>query len=304
MKIMFETLQGKLFEIELEPQDTVEDVKKNIETVQGLPADQQMLIHGRIILEDGTTLEENKVSGKGIVFIMLSKAKKASSGGASTVSAAPLTTTPAVSAATQATPPAVASGGPDANPLDLFPQSQGLPNMGSNASAGTLDLVRNSRQFQELRTMVKGNPQILQHMLQELGKQNLNVVRLIQEYQADLIRLIKEPGQLVEEMPQDVTVTPEEREANESISFAFSSIVRFVYRTVFTSSFFEIIITTVRLSIGFLSGANLFFIEQNSILLEAMGFDRALMLKLFFACNNNEELAATYLLGHMHEFED
>lgn len=38
--------------------------------------------------------------------------------------------------------------------------------------------------------------------------------------------------------------------------------------------------------------------------LEAMGFDRATVLEVFFACNKNEELAANYLLDHMHEFED
>lgn len=38
--------------------------------------------------------------------------------------------------------------------------------------------------------------------------------------------------------------------------------------------------------------------------LEAMGFDRAIVLEVFFACNKNEELAANYLLDHMHEFED
>lgn len=38
--------------------------------------------------------------------------------------------------------------------------------------------------------------------------------------------------------------------------------------------------------------------------LEAMGFDRELVLEVFFACNKNEELAANYLLDHMHEFEE
>ncbi|KAE9454360.1 hypothetical protein C3L33_13736, partial [Rhododendron williamsianum] len=88
-------------------------------------------------------------------------------------------------------PAPVPSSGPNANPLDLFPQP----------------------------------------MLQELGKQNPHLMRLIQDHQADFLRLINEP-------------------------------------------------------------------------LEAMGFDRALVLEVFFACNKNEELAANYLLDHMHEFDE
>ncbi|CAL5350914.1 unnamed protein product [Camellia sinensis] len=61
-------------------------------------------------------------------------------------------------------------------------------------------------------------------MLQELGKQNPHLMRLIQEHQADFVRLINEPveggegnvlGQLAAAMPQSVTVIPEEREAIE-----------------------------------------------------------------------------------------
>ncbi|CAH8277419.1 unnamed protein product [Arabidopsis lyrata] len=156
--------------------------------------------------------------------------------------------------------PVAATGGPNANPLNLFPQ--GMPAADAAAGAGNLDFLRNSQQFQALRAMVQANPQILQPMLQELGKQNPQLVRLIQEHQADFLRLINEPvegeenvmEQLEAAMPQAVTVTPEEREAIER--------------------------------------------------LEAMGFDRAMVLEVFFACNKNEELAANYLLDHMHEFED
>ncbi|KAK6152886.1 hypothetical protein DH2020_012525 [Rehmannia glutinosa] len=348
MKIFVKTLKGSHFEIEVKPEDSVADVKKNIETVQGAdiyPAGQQMLIHQGKVLKDETTLAENNVADKSFVVIMLSKSQPVSNtsqptqpvtaapspapsvapstyvygeaasnlvagsnleatvqqildmGGGSwdrdTVVRAlraafnnperaveylysgipeqaevpPVAQPPAggqsVNPSTQATQPVAASGGgPNANPLDLFPQ--GLPNMGSNASAGNLDFLRNSPQFQALRAMVQANPQILQPMLQELGKQNPQLVRLIQEHQADFLRLINEPvegrgtknilGQLAEAMPQAVTVTPEEREAIER--------------------------------------------------LEAMGFDRALVLEVFFACNKNEELAANYLLDHMHEFDD
>ncbi|XP_042000922.1 ubiquitin receptor RAD23d-like [Salvia splendens] len=154
------------------------------------------------------------------------------------------------------------ASGPNADPLNLFPQ--GLPIMGPNAGgANTLEFLRNTPQFQALREMVQANPQILQPMLQELGKQNPQLVRLIQDHQADFLRLINEPiegdegnveGQLPGAMPQAVTVTPEEREAIER--------------------------------------------------LESMGFDRAIVLQVFFACNKNEELAANYLLDHIHEFEE
>ncbi|KAG5247539.1 ubiquitin family protein [Salix suchowensis] len=383
MKVFVKTLKGTNFEIEVKPEDTVVDVKKNIESVQGAdvyPAAQQMLVYQGKVLKDDTTLDENKVAESSFFVVMLSKSK-VSSGGPSTAPAAPpsqaspassLTsnvTQPAItsqapvpaaalpqSAAESspavvtsapsldtnmygqaasnlvagstfeatiqeilnmgggdwdretvvralraafnnperavdylysgipeqgevppvaqgpasgdaANPPALApqpvvapSGGPNANPLDLFPQ--GDHSTGSNASTGNLDFLRNSQQFQALRAMVQANPQILQPMLQELGKQNPYLMRLIQEHQADFLRLINEPvegegnvlGQLASAMPQAVTVTPEEREAIER--------------------------------------------------LEAMGFDRAIVLEVYFACNKNEELAANYLLDHMHEFDE
>ncbi|KAF7827827.1 ubiquitin receptor RAD23c-like [Senna tora] len=368
MKIFVKTLKGTHFEIEVKPEDTVNEVKKNIETVQGsdvYPAAQQMLIHQGKVLKDGTTLEENKVAENSFVVIMLSKSKSSSGGEGSTTSAATSAKTPPTSAvptstsgsaapqapaatvapsqsdvygqaasnlvagsnleetvqqildigggswdrdtivralraaynnperaieylysgipeqaevppvARAANPPAPApqaaqpaqpapapTSGPNANPLDLFPQ--GLPNVSSGAAgAGTLDFLRNSQQFQALRAMVQANPQILQPMLQELGKQNPHLMRLIQEHQSDFLRLINEPveggegnilGQLANAMPAQVSVTAEERQAIER--------------------------------------------------LEAMGFDRALVLEVYFACNKNEELAANYLLDHIHEFED
>ncbi|KAJ6936252.1 ubiquitin receptor RAD23c-like isoform X2 [Populus alba x Populus x berolinensis] len=368
MKVFVKTLKGTNFEIEVKPEDTVADVKKNIESVQGAdvyPAAQQMLVYQGKVLKDDTTLDENKVSESSFFVVMLNKAPPASSlpsnvtqpsitsqapepaaalpqsaaeSSPAVVTSAPTLDTnmygraasnlaagsnleatiqgildmgggdwdretvvralraafnnperaveylysgipeqaevPPVAQGVQgpasgnaANPPAVApqsavapSSGPNANPLDLFPQ--GHNSTGSNAGTGNLDFLRNSQQFQALRAMVQANPQILQPMLQELGKQNPYLMRLIQEHQADFLRLINEPvegegnvlGQLASAMPQAVTVTPEEREAIER--------------------------------------------------LEAMGFERAIVLEVYFACNKNEELAANYLLDHMHEFDE
>ncbi|CAN6449152.1 unnamed protein product [Victoria cruziana] len=153
------------------------------------------------------------------------------------------------------------SGGPNASPLNLFPQ--GAPTAGTGAGSSSLDFLRNNPQFLALRSMVQANPQILQPMLQELSKQNPQLLRLIQEHQAEFLQLINEPlegsegdifGQLEQDMPQSISVTPEEREAIER--------------------------------------------------LEAMGFDRALVIEAFLACDKNEELAANYLLENAADFED
>eukprot|EP00897_Mesotaenium_endlicherianum_P005682 jgi/Mesen1/5141/ME000255S04107 len=136
---------------------------------------------------------------------------------------------------------APAPSGPNAAPLDLFPQ--GMPGMAGPgagaAGAGALDFLRNNPQFQALRQMVQANPQILQPMLQELGKQNP------QEAMG---------GQFGGGLPQAINVTPEEKEAIDR--------------------------------------------------LEGMGFERALVIEAFFACDKNEQLAANYLLEHAAEFDD
>nr|XP_025650551.1 ubiquitin receptor RAD23d-like isoform X2 [Arachis hypogaea]XP_025697289.1 ubiquitin receptor RAD23d-like isoform X2 [Arachis hypogaea] len=363
MKINVKTLKGTHFEIQVQPQDTVADVKRNIEREQGAevyPAAQQMLIHQGKVLKDDTTLEDNKVAENSFVVIMLSKAAEPASSlpptslpsstsqppastvgqGVSNSEQNPVTT-PASDVAgiygqaasnlisgsnlestiqqildmgggswdrdtviralraafnnperaveylysgipEQAEVPAVArtpaigqaanpsgeaqgqaqvapSGGPNTNPLNLFPQ--GIPDMGANENAGDLDFLRNSQQFQALRAMVQANPQILQPMLQELGRQNPHLMQLIQEHQADFLRLINEPdgeenlpSELASAVPQTITVTPEENEAIQR--------------------------------------------------LQDMGFDRDLVLEVFFACNKNEDLAANYLLDHQNEFED
>ncbi|KAA8542020.1 hypothetical protein F0562_023172 [Nyssa sinensis] len=153
------------------------------------------------------------------------------------------------------------SGAPNSSPLNLFPQE--TPSGASGGGLGSLDFLRNNQQFQALRSMVQTNPQILQPMLQELGKQNPQLLRLIQEHHAEFLQLINEPhegsegdlfDQPEQDMPHAISVTPAEQEAIER--------------------------------------------------LEAMGFDRALVIEAFLACDRNEELAVNYLLENAGDYED
>lgn len=50
---------------------------------------------------------------------------------------------------------------------------------GAQQRAGVLAFLRDNQQFQGLRHVVQANPQILQPMLQELGKQNPQLLQLI-----------------------------------------------------------------------------------------------------------------------------
>ncbi|KAJ1429246.1 XPC-binding domain [Sesbania bispinosa] len=152
-------------------------------------------------------------------------------------------------------------GAPNSSPLNMFPQET---ISGTGAGLGSLDFLRSNPQFQALRSMVQSNPQILQPVLQELGKQNPNLLRLIQEHRAEFLQLINEPvegsesddifDQPEQDMPHAINVTPAEQEA-----------------------------------IG---------------RLEAMGFDRASVIEAFLACDRDEQLAANYLLENAGDFED
>ncbi|KAL9689513.1 hypothetical protein QQ045_009899 [Rhodiola kirilowii] len=153
---------------------------------------------------------------------------------------------------------ATVTGAPNSSPLNMFPQES---LSGGAGGLGSLDFLRNNQQFQALRSMVQSNPQILQPMLQELGKQNPQLLRLIQDHHAEFLQLINEPpegddlfDEPDQEMPHAVSVTPAEQEAIER--------------------------------------------------LEAMGFDRALVIEAFLACDRNEELAINYLLENAGDNED
>lgn len=134
--------------------------------------------------------------------------------------------------ASEATARAV-PGAPNSSPLNMFPQEA----LGADAGLGSLDFLRDNPQFQALRSMVHSNPQILQPVLQELGKQNPNLLRMIEEHNAEFLQLINEPvegseGDIFDQpeldMPHSINVTPAEQEAIgrlEAMGFDRASVI-------------------------------------------------------------------------------
>ena len=73
MKIYIKTVTGKKIELDVEPNESIEDVKMKIQHKEGYAPDQQILTWNSRNLEDGKTLEFYNIENKETLLVQLKK---------------------------------------------------------------------------------------------------------------------------------------------------------------------------------------------------------------------------------------
>ncbi|RIA88353.1 putative UV excision repair protein [Glomus cerebriforme] len=152
-----------------------------------------------------------------------------------------------------------------AQPQNLFEAAATQQQQHQQQQGGGVDelaALRNQPQLQQLRQLVQQNPALLQQLVQQIGTSNPQLLQHINNNPTSFLRLLQEGG------GGGGGGGGEETQGN-------------IPPPQYVSVTQE---------------------EKEAIdRLEALGFERALAIEAFLACERNEELAANYLFDHAHE---
>ncbi|KAK9375288.1 XPC-binding domain-containing protein [Lipomyces chichibuensis] len=133
------------------------------------------------------------------------------------VASPPPAAAPSIAQAAPAATPAAPAAAPAA-PANLFEaaaqatQQRQTPS-DQAASSANLDFLRNSAQFQQLRDLIRQQPQFLEPILQQVAQSNPQLAALIQSNPEEFVRLLTEGAEDEPGRGYQIEVTPEESAA-------------------------------------------------------------------------------------------
>merc|ERR1712168_1067433 len=165
----------------------------------------------------------------------------------------------------QAPPPAAAAAAASATP------AAAVVNDPSAALTGNeLERIRNEPQFQQIRQIIRTNPQLLQQFIQQMSRSNPDLFRVITQNQEEFIRILNEPDASDAAAPATTPATgggaggpAVSRDQEGRVTLQVTEEER-----------------------------------QAIDRLKQLGFPEDMVIQAYFACEKNEELAANFLLSN------
>jgi UV excision repair protein RAD23 len=161
----------------------------------------------------------------------------------------------------------------------MLPADDDETPMAQHESSGSLGFLRNDPQFQQLRSLIQQNPQMLGPIIEQLSQNSPEILQLIEQNREEFYALIMEganpEGDDDEGEGEDEEEGDGEGEGDDEGDGELPPGAQVLQ----------------------VSEEDRQAIER----LESMGFGRAHVVEAFFACDKNEELAANYLLEHLND---
>lgn len=176
MKVSLKQLKGDTFDIDVDPESSVGDLKAKVaELKPDMAVEHQKLIYAGKVLVDATLMKDCGIKEGQFIVVMVSKVKP-----------------PAGSAAAA---PAPAEAAPAPAPAEApAPAADAAPAAAGGGNREVFEQLRNHPQFAQMAAMVQQNPQALAQLLPAIAQTNPGLVQAIMQDQEGFMQMLQEAG--------------------------------------------------------------------------------------------------------------